>query len=84
MSLFIIAVSIALTFSGCWFLNEKGSYTSSFKNKLIGYGLNLLALLASAYVFGNLRGLFVYIGLVSLVGMIFTLATYQHGKTDIE
>ena len=73
----LVVISLILTVIGCYFLNENGSYTTSGKARLIGYGLNVAGCVLMMLEYGNLRGLFVYLGAVSLIGMIYALSLYK-------
>ena len=77
MSFIITLLIFFLTIAGCIALNDNGSYTQSLKGKVLGFTANFIALILAMWLFGSLRGLFVYVGIVSLIGMLYPLINYS-------
>lgn len=70
----MLIVAFILTIVGTWLLNQAGSLTTELKGRAIGLGLNLVALVLFANLYGAARGTFIYLGVWALIGMVMTLA----------
>lgn len=77
MNSLLILVAIFLTYVGCKTFEENGALSSQVPQLLIGLILNGISLIFIMMSFGNVRGLFVYLGLVSLLGMLISLINYR-------
>ena len=80
MSVIYAFLAIISCLIGCHMLNHQGSLSKINRNLLLGYGLNILSCAFVMQDFGALRGLFVYLGLVSFVGMVYSLSLYKYQK----
>jgi len=77
MELLLVALSVVLSLAGCHMLNDNGALTNK-KNKCLITGvfhIISIALLGASY--GWVRGFFIYLGLISFIGMIYSLVRYQ-------
>jgi hypothetical protein len=82
MSVIYTFLAIITCLVGCHLLNHQGSLSKVNRNQLFGYGLNLVSCILVMQDFGALRGLFVYLGLVSFVGMVYSLSLYKYQKAQ--
>lgn len=70
----MLILAFILTIAGTWFLNQSGSLTTQNKGRAIGLVLNIIALVLFSFVYGGVRGTFIYLGVWALVGMAVTFA----------
>jgi len=68
-----IALAFALTIIGVCLLNENGSYTSNKVHKWVALALHLTAAVICIFEYGTARGLFVYLGALAFLGMLYAL-----------
>lgn len=73
--MFALYIVLSLLFStlGCYWLKEEGSFTSSAAKRWQASGWLLLGYVFCLLAYAPLRGLFVYLALVSLVGTTLAL-----------
>lgn len=67
-------LAIICSFIGVWLLNEQGSLTSKRAQALVAYGIILAGAVLCCIDYGTLRGVFIYIAIVSLIGTLLPLA----------
>ncbi|WP_133406142.1 hypothetical protein [Parashewanella tropica] len=71
----ITLLSVLLLVLGVVAIREHTSFTSSSKRRLLGLALLVLSMLCCMASYGILRGIFVWLGLLSLIGFIVTYYT---------
>lgn len=74
---------VILTFAviGCIQLNLAGSFTGRKTGRFLGLGFHVVALALTVFTYGEMRGFFVYLALLSLTGLLYCtrkLAISQH------
>lgn len=73
MSIIFHTLVLLLAFAGSVALNDNGGFTSSPVRKAIGTAIHLIAIILTIYLYGTMRGLFVYTGLLSLLAIAYTM-----------
>jgi hypothetical protein len=58
---------------GIYFLNQNGSYTQNKKHRLISVIFSITSVVLFAYLYGTARGMFIYLGVISLFGIVLTV-----------
>jgi len=77
----IIFIGYIFAFLAVWLLNNKGSYTANTQSKFASIACHLIAVIAFINVYGAARGIFIYLAVVALVGIIITAITSTITRT---
>ena len=73
MTAVYILAGVALAYFGFVFLNDNGTLRNTGKHMFVGYFLVLLGMIAWMLAMGELKGLFAYLGIISLIGMLVSI-----------
>ncbi|MEP0356792.1 MAG: hypothetical protein ABJH06_10830 [Paraglaciecola sp.] len=68
----MLAVAIILTTLGIYLLNNHGALTRKMKNQILGISTNIVAASLFCNLYGVTRGLFIYLAMFALLGMLLT------------
>lgn len=71
--MWFISIGFIAAIIGLWVLNDKGSYATAAKDKWVSLLLSLVSVWCFVFEYGLARGIFVYLGVAALVGMVLTL-----------
>lgn len=73
----MIITAVVLSLIAVYALQDHGVLTQSLLKKISSLILFVIACIVLSFEYGTLRGVFVFIGLVSVLGTIFTLLIYR-------
>jgi hypothetical protein len=76
MELLLIVLSITLSIAGCHILNDNGSFSNNNKVRLTASATHFAAIALLGASYGGVRGFFIYLGLLSFIGMTYSLVSY--------
>ncbi len=82
MELLLIALSVVLSLAGCHMLNDNGALTNNKNKCLIAGAFHITAIVLLGASYGWVRGFFIYLGLISFIGMIYSLVRFQKETSD--
>ena len=77
MAVLLHFLIVILANTACALFNESGAFTTSTKRKILGTVSHVGAIALSVSLYGNMRGLFVYTGVIALFGMVFIFYKQQ-------
>ncbi|REL35256.1 hypothetical protein [Thalassotalea euphylliae] len=66
-------IAILVTFFGLLMADERGKLTANIVNQLVSVLALVVATVLLCYQFGTLRGVFVFLGVASVLGTLLTL-----------
>lgn len=69
----MLTFAIILTTIGIYLLNNHGAFTNKIKNQILGLVANITAVTLFCNLYGIARGLFIYLAMLALLGMVLTL-----------
>ena len=73
----MIITAIVLSLIAVYLMQDNGVFTQSLLKKISSLILFAMACIVLSFEYGTLRGVFVFIGLVSVLGTILTLLLYR-------
>jgi len=68
----IIFIGYLFAFIAVWRLKKQGSYTDNSQSKLASILCHIISVIAFIHVYGTARGIFTYLAVLALVGMVIT------------
>lgn len=69
----ILLLAFCFVVIGIFNLKQQGSLTNKFKSKAISVVCNVISVILFINYYGIARGIFIYLAVVALLGMIITL-----------
>lgn len=77
----MIFLAVILALLAVLFFQDRGQITSSLWKRLASALLLVLSGIVLSFSYGNLRSIFILLGMLSLIGTLFTLLRYKLEKT---
>lgn len=74
----MVTFAILTLFVALYFMQDNGVLTEIFWKKALYIVLLIISAVLLSLAYGTLRGVFIFIGLLSLLGTLFTLFLYQY------
>ena len=82
MSLILTTLAIPIAFFGLTKINENGEFTNKMQKLVIGNAFLILGLILWMITMGSLRGVFAYLGLLTVLGLVLSFAHGYRRNTN--